>query len=1402
MGIELLGPLSVDGRSNGLAPRDKVILAALSLHPGDTVTADRLADALWQDAPPATWSKVVQGSVVRLRKTLGASAIETVDHGYRLALDRYDVDLHEFERLLARGREQLSLGEVERASYTLGQALSLWRGRPLTELEAWEPGRAEAARLEEERRDAEELRLEAELGAGRHRDVLGEALRRVEEAPLRERRWELLTLAQYRCGRQAEALRTLRQVRRVLAEELGLDPGPDLAALEQSILRQDPSLLAPSTAPTTTEGCPYLGLVPYDVGDAEGYFGRDADVTECLHRLADTGVVAVVGPSGSGKSSLVRAGMAAALRRDGRRVTVVTPGARPMAALSAIPAVGPRPVLVVDQCEEAVAPGVDVEEQAAFFAALSAHARRAPLVIAFRADRLGDLAAHGDFVPLVERGLHLLRPMSADNLRAVIEGPARQAGLRLEAGLVELLVTEVEGQAGALPHLSHALRQTWERREGSVLTLDGYRATGGIRDAVALSAEKVYDAMSADQRTMLRDLMLRLVTPGPEGEPVRSRVPRRLLSGDAEHEQLLERLVEARLVTTGAGVVELAHESLARAWPRLRGWIDDDAEGQRILRHLSVAADTWDSMGRTEDELYRGTRLAQALDWRTHARPDLTPVEQAFLDAGRRLAEAEEQSAARRAQEQTAINRRLRARLAGLAFLLVVALVAGALAFGQADRAAQATGVADARRVAAQSQLTDRIDRSLQLAVAAHTEDPSAESRASLLAALARIPQLIGFTPAVEHRFWHLDISPDGRQLAVMDAGNHVRFYDTESLRPMGDHDPFPEDWDLSIGGSADPIAYSPTGDFLAMSVLNLRDEAVRLVDPRTFRPLPEQVGGIPVGSYPNDVDVSPDGRFLAMSLLMLAQRERYAVFVWDLRRPQRPLHDITLKGDTQYVDFTSDGSRLLVVPGWSSNVQPVVRVFDVTTGRQVDDLGRLGQPLEVSPQGATFAHAEGVDVVVARTATGAPVRRLTGPQQPVRQVRWSRDGLRLLAVSEDRTVSVWEVSSGRLLERLPLGSGLWADARFSHDATRVFAATDIGLMVFDLEGGERYVRRVVGPDHPAVPAGWVTRYPAPDGATVAVGTWDPQRRRTDLSFVHRGTGRVVPAAVPGWDGDNEALQDWTPQGDRLAFVDGAGRLRVAYASSGSLLTSGPDGASSVEYDDQGDRVLAIVGGAAVLLDAWTLEPVTEPVSLRGRRTEIVVLGPAGDTAVLLTTKELGGEYDWFGAARRWTLVDLETREVLRQGRLRYSAQSAALSPDGRRLAVGSADGLELVDLRTGATRRSADLGAAHETEGRHVTWSGDGALVTTSDGSGRVSLWDGRTSTLLGTIRPGATHSSSVFLEDDRTLLIAGWDGAVYEWDTSVDHAVDTACRIVGSGLDEARWRAAFGGRAHQQVC
>lgn len=606
MGIAVLGPLVVNDPPERLGPRDRVILAALTVSPGAVLTGEQLADALWGEHPPATWGKVVQGCVMRLRKVLGPPAIETTQQGYRLALPVDAVDAQRFERLLARSRELLNLAEPERAAYTLGEALALWRGRPFADLEDWDAARVATRRLDELRRDAEELRLDAALQNGRSREILGEAQQRVGEEPLRERRWALLALAQYQADRQADALRTLREVREVLAAELGLDPGPELVALEAAILRQDPSLMAQSALPEPGGSCPYPGLLPYDLVDTDVFFGRDAEVSSCLRRFHETGLVVVTGASGCGKSSLVRAGIAASLRRDGRRVRVVTPGRRPMDALSA-PGV-PGEVLVVDQAEEVFTLCADVGERTRFLDALAGYAGKAGLIVAIRADRLGDVSAHPVFARVVERGLFLLGAMDRADLRVAIEGPAHRDGLLLEPGLVDLLVQEVEGEPGALPLLAHALRETWAHREGRTLTVDGYRSTGGIRGAVARSAEEIYTQLAAEERTIVRDLLLRLVVPAADGGPARTRVPRRLAAADAAHEGVVEQLVAARLVTSGDGVLELAHEALVRAWPRLQDWLHEDEDGQRIRRHLAVSADTWDTMGRPDSELYRGVR--------------------------------------------------------------------------------------------------------------------------------------------------------------------------------------------------------------------------------------------------------------------------------------------------------------------------------------------------------------------------------------------------------------------------------------------------------------------------------------------------------------------------------------------------------------------------------------------------------------------------------------------------------------------------------------------------------------------------------------------------------------------------------------------------------------------------
>jgi WD40 repeat protein/DNA-binding SARP family transcriptional activator len=1303
-----------------------VVLAALALWPGEVITSERLADALWGEQPPVTWRKVIQGCVARLRKVLGAAAIETGHHGYRLVLP-VDIDAQSFERLVIRGRELLTLGEPDRASHVLREGLALWRGQALVDLEGWSPASIEAMRLDELRLDAQELLLDAELRSGRYREALADLLVRVAEQPLRERRWALLALAQYQAGRQGEALRTLHGARLTLASELGLDPGPDLMALEDAILRQDPALVADGVLPEPSATCPYLGLVAYDVADAEAFYGRDADVAACVRRLVEVGVLAVVGPSGSGKSSLVRAGVAAALGRDGRRVAIVTPGAHPCDSLTVLPATGPAPVLVVDQCEEAVALCDDAGEQVRFFAALAAHAEAGALVLALRADRLGELSAHPGFARLIEPGLYLLGPMGAADLRAAIQGPAHQAGLLLEPGLVELLVREVEGEPGALPLLSHALRTTWERREGRTLTVEGYRCVGGIRGAVAQSAEELYERVPAEQRPLVRDLMLRLVAPSPDGEPVRSRVPRRIVGADPAHEALVERLVAARLVTSDDGVIELAHEAVARAWPRLRGWLDDDVEGQRILRHVTGTADTWDAMGRPDTELYRGARLTQALEWQARTGPDLTPTEAAFLDAGQSLADAERRATEDRARNQARTNRRLRSLLTATAVLLVAAIVVGAVAVGQRNRAERAGDAAIARELAAAANANVDVDsdRSILLALAAVERARSAggpvmrvaEEALHRAVATSRIELRV---PGVGGR---LDWSPDGTAFVTEgpDGNGVVDIRDAEtgtSLRSFPAHD-----------GDINDVAFHPDGTLVATAGV---DGAARVGNPAT---------GVEVHAIESRVDndegvwgvgFSADGsRFAAAWLL------DDVVKVMDLASGLI-VKEITSVPRPEGVSFDTSGARIAIT---SDGGQPGAFVVDVESGAVLFTLdGHVEKVSDVawSPDGASIATASyDGRARIFDAHTGAHRSTLIGPQGQVSDLDWSPDGTRLVTANSDGTAAVWLVTAAGPQEELRLSA---QDTRngvsgvaFSPDGTRVmagtFGTTTTTVLVWDVSiGGDAEVANL-----PAVPSpfGGAVAYTA-DGRHLIASSADGSARMWDartLTPVRTLGARAGPTPV---------------QADVFALdVSSDGQLVAAARLDGTV------------------RVWNVATGR----DAFTVDPgPTAPPYMR------VAWSPEGDVLAVAANDGLTG---------RLTIVDRNGRELTQwQERTGIAIGCAAFSPDGEQLITTRVPtqppepaGYEIViwDWRTWEIERSIATPAGC------VVTSPAGNLIATSakeQGSalpgGRVDLWDPDSGQHVASLPDSTGTGALAFSADGSLLATAGQDGTVRIWDPS----------------------------------
>lgn len=1058
MDMGVLGVLTLDDGRVELAPRDRLVLGALAARIGTSVRVESLAAALWGDEIPASWSKVIPGCIMRLRRLIAPASIETTPLGYRLAPEGVVLDAERFERLVARGSQLLELGEPDRAVHALAEALTLWRGQPFADLPDWEPAQIASYRLEEIRLAAEESLLEARLQAGDLLDVVAQARARVAEAPMRERRWVILGLAQYRQGCQADALATVRRGRGLLAAELGLDPCAELAALEQAILHQDTDLQSGVAFRVASAECPYFGLPPAGMDDGERYFGREEELDRGLQALERQGVLIVSGSSGVGKSSFVRAGIAAHFAARGRRVIVVTPGERPVETLREVDH-DSESLLIVDQCEQAIA-NDDPAETGLFFEELARMVFRGPIVMAIRADRLGDLADHFGFAGLIQSNLLMLGPLSAEGLRAVIEKPARQAGLILEPGLVEVLTRDADGRN--LPLLSHALHQVWERREGRVLSVDGYRASGEIEGAVAQTAEEVFAELSEEGARQARDILLRLVEPSRGGGVICQRVDRTSVAVDHAHVGVVNRLIDARLVTSDEDSFQLAHEAVAREWPRLREWLADDVEGQRIMRHVTAAANAWEAMERPDSELYRGARLSATAQWREAARPVLAAVEAAFLDASIDREAADLAATRHQLLQERRSVRRLRWLAGAAASLAVVALAAGTLAAVQTAAANAQAVVEDARRVAALATAEPAYERALLLAVEAIRLWDSPTTRRTLLDVMGGSPRIVSVTRTIgDIGVQQMSLAPGGSTAVIVDDHEDARVIDLEKHAQISEF--------VFEGGGSDTEAplvdivldavEAPDGR-IVLSVLedpcqpdgSCETTGVRAVD------LDDPGGGATsftgLDKYGIDIEFSPDRSLAAVISALPWEDEPGNVGIWRMGAPDAPmLLDLPDAGINPgapnwsnafgRVRFSPDGSLL-----YASGFGPTA-IFDTRTGALVGELPGQGI-LAVSPDGESVLIREGRTAVRIVDLDDQTEIRLLETRSVVIDAAFTPDGRQVVTTAGNR-VWLWWAETGQLMETLQGHVGDVGSVAFRPTGELVTAGDDGALITWVL---------------------------------------------------------------------------------------------------------------------------------------------------------------------------------------------------------------------------------------------------------------------------------------------------------------------------------------------------------------
>jgi WD40 repeat protein/class 3 adenylate cyclase len=1192
-----------------------------------------------------------------------------------------------------------------------------------------------------------------------------------------------------------------------------------------------------------TRVSPFKGLASFDVDDADLFFGRERLVAEMIGRLAGAPLLGVVGPSGSGKSSAVRAGLLPAIASgvlpgsDGWIVALMRPGAHPLrsldravwaalsesqraglegadaplrAVLDRLPD-GARLVIAVDQLEELFTQTSDEEERAAFIEALveAAHdpGSRALVIVALRADFYGRCAVYPALAELLGASHVLVGPMTGDEYRRAISQPAVRAGLRVEPALADALVGEVVGEPGALPLLSSALLELWQRRSGRTITLDAYHQTGGVRGAVARLAEVAYARVAAEDQPLLRAVMLRLAGPGEGDAVVRRRVPLAEfdIAGNEGVARVLKVLTDARLVTTSEGTVEVAHEALLREWPRLQDWLEEDRAGQRLRAHLIDAAKEWDGSGRDVGELYRGARLSTALDWTADHNLELNELERAFLGASRDAGERE-------TDRQRRTNRRLRGLLAGAAVFLAVAVVAGGLAFvqgrraeEQSQRAQQAATNAEASRLGAQAVVEDELDTSLLLAREAFGITDSIDTRGTLLASLLKGPGAIRVLPGTGNRVLYIAGAADGKTLLTGDNLGHIAIYDADALELLRT---------VSFGDQA-WFDIAPDGKVAVGATFADQQPALAFLDPRdgSFRLQPLAKGADFAGA--RVPDILPDGSSFATMENREGQEKpvlvRYDMSGHELRADPLPVTSV------DFARFSADGRRVVVS---SAEGPHEVAVLDAETLALHRTIATKGFAWALAPNGRTLAvGGEDGSVALYDIETGAETVLDGRHTALVQGAGFSPDGAVLVTTGDDRDVIVWDVASHSEREILHGHAGRAFGTAFDGNGSTAFTVgLDGRVIAWDLVGHRRIGRRAsfesspLGNDRLAA----VT----PDGSLLAVNEGE-----NHVKVVEVATGRTRWETDPWSEAQLQAARSadtvfgesdqdivtslaFSPDGTMLAiggqnvdavvFDVASGReLRRWHASRLAWvndLSFAPDGTLLTANDD--GRVVTWDAADGSIIRELRINPeATDQPSYAGAPTRVRA---SPDGTRIAVSYFIAGQ-----SPTRVAAFDLATGKKLFDVEGDLFSNTIGWSPDGSQIATGGwqSGRLALLDAATGT--RTLEPAPASAGFVISVDFAWDGRLVVTGGTDGTVRLFDTTTLKQVGANLP-ATSNEWVygFVRPGDELVAVQPIGKLWSWDLDPARWAAQACSVADRQLTESEWRAFLPDRPFAPSC
>ncbi|MFK4071792.1 hypothetical protein [Streptomyces sp. NPDC029674] len=1132
------------------------------------------------------------------------------------------------------------------------------------------------------------------------------------------------------------------------------------------------------------EPAPYLGLARFEPGDREKFFGRGQLTAELLGVVRENRFAALVGASGSGKSSLLRAGLIPALQdteephRRPAAIRILTPGAHPLtthaAALS--PADGDRDtVVVIDQFEETFTLCRSHEERAGFIDRLLTARRpdsRLRVVIAVRADFYGRCAEHRALAAALPGSSLLVGPMSREELRQAIVGPAATRGALVERALTARLLTEVTDEPGGLPLLSHALLETWRRRKGRALTESSYEAAGGLRGAIARTGEEVYARLTPDEAALARHLLLRLITPG-EGAPDTRRPAGRaeLLAVDPGAARVLERLARARLITLEESSVVLAHEALITAWPRLSGWVEEHREQLGLHRRLTDAANVWEESGRDTGALYRGNRLTAVEEAFAGKDGDvaLTGHERSFLEA----------AVAARSGER----RRRRSLLATLSVLLVLALVAGVAAWQQNRTSERRRTEAVARKVSALAngmRFSDPVT-AMRLSVAAWRVADTPETRAGLMGAHTQPEEDVLTVP--ESLDSQQFMSRDGRTLVVADRA-HVTKWDVRTKRRTG--------------------TYPGLGDHVGSATHLSPDARGLLVETADGVLVRDIAAGRPAGRPLGSPDAVSLGFGSTVRTVVLGDAATGRLRVWDTVR-RRVL--FTSPGGQVEAAVVSPDERMVALCAAGRPLQ----VWDMPRARRLPVPGSLPRAgddtcaaVRFTPDSRAVAAVTPDTVRMWRARTGKPLPGID--QAEVTDLEFGSDG-RFAVTSDADEISLWRLSGAD-------------DPVLRYPVTTL----SVGQLSLDLDDRRiRYLsqRRMRGGvvRSVALRGATTTTWLEPpvsgaafgaDGRLLATSRQETDGPRFRLSDARAGRpARELPRLKCAEEYVDDCLEDMTfsADGRTLAYrtgpVDSAAGERFAIWDVAAGRDRTPKALRAPGRKGAGVPAMALSPeGKFLFLTREDDEHAMVYDVRRGNRTKVLRGMGGGALAVRPDGRLL------VSAGGR--TADPRTGRVTRVDLGQDSVTAIAFSPDGRLFAAGDASGR--VALWDGELRRRVGEFDGTFTSERQdaaepvsaLAFSPDGGVLAVGGSEGTLRLWDATANQALGSAlpTPGDRQLSLAFGPDGATLYAAGERVPRQSYRVTPRQVASAVCARTGTGLSRRDWQAYIPDAPYRPTC